>query len=40
MRVVRLVLAGTLVVLVGVVLGFVAALLRPRRYAHFSGTRH
>ena len=38
MRLARLVLGGAVIVVAGVALGFVAALLRPRRYADFSGT--
>lgn len=39
MRVVRMVLIGTAVVAVGAAAGFAVALLRPRRYADFSGAR-
>jgi hypothetical protein len=39
MRVVRLVLLGSVAVGVGAAAGFAAALLRPRRYATFSGAR-
>ena len=38
MRQARLVVGGAAIVIVGAALGFVAALLRPRRYADFSGT--
>lgn len=38
-RVVLWVLLGVLVVLAGAALGFVASLLRPRRYADFAGVR-
>ena len=38
-RVVRWIVLGTIVVLAGATLGFLAALLRPRQYAEFSGSR-
>lgn len=39
MRVVRWVVLGGLVVLIGAALGFLASLLKPRTYAEFSGSR-
>lgn len=39
MRLARLVVGGVAIVVAGAALGFVAALLRPRRYADFSGFR-
>ena len=39
MRVVRWVLAGAAILATGATLGFLAALLRPRHYAEFSGVR-
>jgi hypothetical protein len=38
-RVVWWVLLGGVVVLTGAALGFLASLLRPRRYADFAGSR-
>ena len=39
MRVLRLIAFGGAVILVGAAAGFVAALLRPRHYAEFVGSR-
>jgi hypothetical protein len=39
MRVVRMVLVGVAIVAVGAAAGFAVSLLRPRRYADFSGAR-
>ena len=38
-RVVRWIVLGTVAVLAGAVVGFLASLLRPRQYAEFSGAR-
>lgn len=39
MSAVRVVAAGAAMVLLGAVIGFLVSLLRPRRYADFSGAR-
>ncbi len=39
MSTVRLVAAGAATVLLGAAIGFLVSLLRPRRYADFSGAR-
>jgi hypothetical protein len=38
-RVVRWIVLGTVIVSAGATAGFLASLLRPRRYAEFSGAR-